>query len=82
MSDLTDAQRKKVRTLVESFRDAALKKIEAAEQCRGGGPSREDVDAFVRYDTWLKLDKPSKAEKEAADDARRKRNGEYPYNSW
>jgi hypothetical protein len=65
MDKMTDEQQDDVRTLVKSFRDAALRKIEAAKNCRGGPPKQEVVDAFVKYDTWLKLDDQQRSSKAA-----------------
>ena len=63
MADITNAQKDKVRALAEEFRDAALRNIEDAEGMRGGGPDVADVQAFVAFDTWIKLDEAEQEKK-------------------
>jgi hypothetical protein len=58
MTKLTNDQKDQVRTLVESFRDAAANDI--ANWDRGRIP-QEIVDNFVKYDTWIKLDDAEQA---------------------
>lgn len=59
MTGLTKKQKNQARELVEMFRDAAFRDLDNDR----GGPSLEQVETFVKLDTWLKLDEAEQARK-------------------
>jgi len=67
MADMTEERQDKMRAIVEAFRDAAVKNLEERTSQSGlDGVAPMDVQEFVAYDTWLKLDKQEQSFNEAA----------------
>jgi hypothetical protein len=64
MTEMSKEQHDKVRGLIEKFRDATLQDIEWRSTQQGhAGVSYGDVEKFIAFDTWLKLDDAEQAKK-------------------
>ena len=67
MAEMTEDQKKEMRSLVESFRDASLRNLKNWPKGPQGQVDTygvgEELKDFVAYDTWLKLDAAEQAKK-------------------